>query len=227
MRLPNPEYKVGDRVLLITGKRRKRYLQATRHRVAKFLGRQEGPYSITAIHPECSTVTLDLRNQPRIYPVFHVFELVPYHETDPSLFPDRKLTRLEPIVGSDGEEEYLVEKVLDKRTRYGKTQYKIRWRGYGAEDDDWIDSEELEDSAHIEAFDAGLPQDEIPLQLDPINDDPVPDTADEPVFAHIEPLSRAPSPIPDPPLAVVVARRQLRPRGTDGRALLPASSSRL
>ncbi|KAF7324684.1 Reverse transcriptase-RNase H-integrase [Mycena kentingensis (nom. inval.)] len=189
-----------------------------------FLGRQEGPYTITAIHPECSTVTLDLRNQPRVYPVFHVSELVPYHENDPSLFPDRELTRLDPVVGPDGEEEYLIEKVLDKRTRYGKTQYKIRWRGYGPEDDDWIDGDELEDSAHVEAFDAGLPQDNIALQ--PITEDPTPQNFDEPVFAHIEPISRPSSPSPNPPLAVVVAGRQLRPRGTDGRALLPSSSSR-
>ncbi|KAF7324932.1 Reverse transcriptase-RNase H-integrase [Mycena kentingensis (nom. inval.)] len=206
------------------------YLGRGRNRVAKFLARQEGPYAITAVHPECSTVTLDLVNQPRVHPVFHVAELTPYRENDPILFPDRQLTKPGPIVGPDGEEEYFIERVLDKRVRYRKTQYKIRWRGYGPEDDDWIDADELEDSAHVEAFDAGRSQDDIPLEPSPDDDTPANTVVDETPFAHIEPLSREPSPVPedippqlapanDPPLQLTVAKRILRPRNNAGKVI--------
>lgn len=34
-----------------------------------------------------------------------------------------------PITVND-EEEYEIEQILDKRTRYGKTQYFIKWKGF-------------------------------------------------------------------------------------------------
>ncbi|KAF7326147.1 Reverse transcriptase-RNase H-integrase [Mycena kentingensis (nom. inval.)] len=199
---------------------------------SQYVSRTEGPYSITAVHPECSTVTLDLVNQPRVHPVFHVAELTPYHENDGALFPDRQLTKPGPIVGPDGEEEYFIERVLDKRIRYRKTQYKIRWRGYGPEDDDWIDADELEDSAHVEAFDAGRSQDDIHPDFPSEQDDTAPTEpiVDEAPFAHIEPLSREPSPAPndlppqpalanDAPLQLAVAGRILRPRNNAGKVI--------
>ena len=32
--------------------------------------------------------------------------------------------------GSDGGEVYEVEKILEKRTKKGKTEYLIKWKGY-------------------------------------------------------------------------------------------------
>ena len=33
--------------------------------------------------------------------------------------------------GSDGGEVYEVERILDKRTKKGKTEYLIKWKGLG------------------------------------------------------------------------------------------------
>ena len=42
-----------------------------------------------------------------------------------------------PPVIIEGEEEYEVEKIINKRRRYGKWKYLVRWKGYMAEEDSW------------------------------------------------------------------------------------------
>merc|ERR1712226_1156280 len=52
------------------------------------------------------------------------------------------------------EEEYVVEKILDKRITAGKIQYLIRWEGYGEEENTWEPKENLDCADLMKKFEA-------------------------------------------------------------------------
>ncbi len=95
------------------------------------------------------TYYLDLSVIYRVYSVFHVFLLESYNRrlNDDSILDYFILELI------DDEQEWKIEKILQKRKRKKILYYKIQWKEYFIEYDQWISSEDIKDvSKLIEAF---------------------------------------------------------------------------
>ena len=113
--------------------------------------RYDGPYVITDTVPDISTVTIDLPNNPQMFPTFHTLQVLPFVENDPSLFPSHELSKPPPII-IDSEQEFFIERILDKRKCGRGVQYLVRWHGYGPEDDHWLPGHELDDCEALDTW---------------------------------------------------------------------------
>ena len=87
---PEDIYKIGDLIMLSTKNCRRNYKRKGKTRVAKFMPRNDSPYTITHAFPECSKYTLKLLNNPNTFPSFHAHLLKRYVLNDSLLFSDRK-----------------------------------------------------------------------------------------------------------------------------------------
>ena len=88
----------------------------------------------------------------RIFPTFHSSLLRPYHPNNNTLFPSRSHTRPGPIVTEDGNEEFIVESIVDHRRRGRGFQYLVRWKGYGPDADSWLPGKECKDLAALDTY---------------------------------------------------------------------------
>ena len=144
-------FEVGNRVILSTFHRRREIRAGDPNRVAKFMPRFDGPYSIKSIDTKHSRVTLDLPNLPNIFPVFHTSEIRPFHENDDDQFPSRALIPHDPIT-VNGQQEFFIDKIVDERKRAKKTLYRVRWQGEGPEGDIWLPADELTDCEALDKW---------------------------------------------------------------------------
>ena len=140
--------------MLSTENRHWVYKWKGKKRVAKFMPRHDGPYTVTHTFPERSEYTLKLPNNPNTFPGFHANLLKRFIPNDPSLFPDRELSRPGPVITEDGIEEWFVDKIVDARRRGRGVQYLVRYEGYGKEHDEWRPGAEMTDTDALERWEA-------------------------------------------------------------------------
>ena len=129
---PEDVYVVNDLVMLSTANRRKDYASTGSGRSAKLFPRRDGPYRVVEAFPHTSTYRLEIPNAPRNFCfTFHASQLKRYVPNDQGLFPSRELPRDGPVVLADGQEEHVIERILDDRRRGRGWQYLVRWKEIG------------------------------------------------------------------------------------------------
>lgn len=125
-RRPAPMFKVGDSVWLSTKNLK---LKVPSPKLGQ---RFVGPFKINAIISAVA-VRLKLPNTMKIHPVFHVSLL---KAAVPNPFPGRSAQPPDPVL-IDGEEQFVVEEILDSRIHRNQLQYLVKWEGYPAEENSW------------------------------------------------------------------------------------------
>lgn len=151
---PAQNFEEGQLVMVSTENRRREYKNKGQKRAAKFFPRWDGPYKIIQAFPDTSTYKVELPPSSKQHPVFHERLLKIYHANDESLFPGRVVPKPPPIIGVDGHEEWVIERIIDERTTHrGKRRsFLVRWQGYGPEGDTWEPLGNVEDSEALDRW---------------------------------------------------------------------------
>jgi hypothetical protein len=126
------EFKVGDQVMLST--KNLKLARPNKKLSDLFLG----PFEVIYVTSNGLACKLRLPSSFKIYPVFHVSLLEPYHQ--------RANVTIEPPEPEiiEGQEYWEVERILSHRRRRGKDQYLVRWKGFTPADDTWEPVKHLE-----------------------------------------------------------------------------------
>ena len=140
------ELKAGDSVLLATEDLQ---LRSGTH---KLTGRYIGPFRVLG-NVNNNAVTLDLPPLlDALHSTFNISRLKPYRHSDHALFPGRpQRLHQPPAVDADtnGDARYEVESVMAQRGSTNRRELLIRWKGYGAEHDEWQPRSQLIRTAPI------------------------------------------------------------------------------
>ncbi|QRW18193.1 Retrotransposable element Tf2 protein [Rhizoctonia solani] len=102
-----------------------------------------GPFKVTEKISD-RAYRLELPPTMRIHNVFYVGLLSKVKRDKKRTFENRP-----PPVTVDGEEEYEVEGITDMEERNGKWFFRVKWKGYGPEDNTWEPRENLKNAGKI------------------------------------------------------------------------------
>ena len=102
-----------------------------------------GPYKIKGI-VSSNAIELELPSPIKIHPVVNVSRVRPYK---PQVKGQKKIPPKPVII--KGEEEFEVEKIINKRMVRGREKFLVRWKGYTVEEDTWESRENLENAKEL------------------------------------------------------------------------------
>jgi len=134
------EYKIGDLVLLSTKDLK---WQMKGRRSEKLTEYFVEPYKVKRI-VSSNAIELELPKSIRIHPVVNVSKVRLYKL---QVEGQRKTPPKQVII--KGEEEFEVEKILNKRIVQGKEKFLVRWKGYMAKGDTWESRENLDNAKEL------------------------------------------------------------------------------
>ena len=134
------EYKVGDLVLLSMKDLKWQMKERRSEKLTEYF---VGPHKVKGI-VSSNAIGLELPKSIRIHPVVNISRVWLYK---PQVEGQKKIPPKPVII--KGEEEFEVEKILNKRTIRGKEKFLVQWKGYMAEKDIWENRENLKNAKEL------------------------------------------------------------------------------
>jgi len=134
------EYKVRNLVLLST-KDLKWKMKG--RRLEKLTKCFVGPYKVKGV-VSSNVIELELPKSIKIHPVVNISQVCLYK---PQIEGQKKIPLKLVII--EGEEEFKVKKILNKRVVREKKKFLVRWKRYIAEEDTWESRENLENAKEL------------------------------------------------------------------------------
>jgi len=102
-----------------------------------------GPYKVKGI-VSSNVIELELPKSIKIHSVVNISRVQLY-----KLQVEGQKKIPPKLVIIEEEEEFEVEKILNKRTVRGKEKFLVRWKGYTAEEDTWENRENLKNAKEL------------------------------------------------------------------------------
>ncbi|KAJ3893146.1 hypothetical protein GG344DRAFT_7830, partial [Lentinula edodes] len=99
--------------------------------------------------PATSHYTLDMPNQPNVFPSFYVDQLKRFVPNNPNLFPQRERAIPQPTI-VDGHEEFDIDRIIDSRRRGRGWQFLVRWVNQAPSEDRWLPYSALHECAALD-----------------------------------------------------------------------------
>jgi hypothetical protein len=119
------EFSPGDKVLLST-----QHLKKEGSGIRKFYPKFIGPFTVVKMHGQVAVELILPKEWHKRHNVFHV-ALVRRYSGDGTYQPP-------PLADwHEGEPVFEVQRIIDRRVVDGKSEYRIRWQGYGPHWDTW------------------------------------------------------------------------------------------
>jgi len=142
-RRETPNWEVGDLVFVSTEN-----LKGFNKLKEKFIG----PFKIIE---KLSNVSyrIELPVKYQVHNVFHSSLLRSSYENDSVMFPNRTIINVQPpavkSVNSDEEDEWEIEKLIDRRRKRNRLEYLVRWKGWSSEYDEWKTVDQLKNARRM------------------------------------------------------------------------------
>jgi len=142
-RQETPNWEVGELVFVSTEN-----LKGFNKLKEKFIG----PFKIIE---KLSNVSyrIELSVKYQVHNVFHSSLLRSSYENDSEMFPNRTVINVQPpavkSVNNDEEDEWEIEKLIDRRRKKNRIEYLVRWKGWSSEYDEWKTVDQLKNARRL------------------------------------------------------------------------------